>query len=96
MVEFAVWHEGMAEGTGRWVLAVDPSEDNGTDGAVLLCDEADNSFYWQPLDACKLVRAKTPDMPTPVVAIEMQPQQSQQAGLVLPKINRQMRRDGGF
>lgn len=89
-IEFAVWHEGMAEGTGRWVLAVDAHDD-----MLLLCDGADNSLYWKDRADCTLVNAHTPDAPTLVLPVEVSTQ-SQQAGLVLPAPNRQMRRNGGF
>ncbi len=87
-VDFAVWHEGLPEGSGRWVLG---RRDEAEASWFLLANE-DKSFYWKPINECTLVMAHTPEQPTMVVA--MQP--PQQNGLVMPEPNRQMRRNGGY
>ena len=74
-MDFAVWHEGMKEGTGTWVLAVDRRSD------AFLLSGAEGSFYWRPMSDCKLVKAATPDNPQLVMAV--QPQQ----GIALPNGN---------
>lgn len=83
MITFAVWHEGIDEGQGRWVLDADHE-------SVLLAND-DGSLYWQPLAECKLVRAQTPDHPVAVIPVAPQPAQN---GLVMPEPNRMMRRNG--
>ena len=77
MVRFAVWHEGVPENSGRWVLAVDSAMNR----FLLATDEGE--FYWRPMPDCRLVRAATPDQP--VLVIPMQSQQ-QQGGIVLPNL----------
>ena len=69
MIQFAVWHEGIEEGQGRWVLHVDAQHNR-----VLLVG-ADTTFYWRSLDDCKLVRAATPDQPTLVLPVAPPQQQ---------------------
>ena len=82
MQPFAVWHEGIPEGQGRWVIALDTERER-----VLLVEEQD--FYWKPLSECKFVKVATPDNPRPVVVV------TPQAGIALPVnggLNRAMRR----
>ena len=67
-MEFAVTHEGIAEGQGRWVIALDAERER-----VLLADE-DNTLYWKPLAECTLLKAATPDHPQLVLPVS--PQQS--------------------
>ena len=81
-MEFAVRHEGMSEGTGRWVLHIDGDR-------VLLSDDQ-GAFYWMPLSECMLFKVATPEAPRPVVVLQSQ----QEPQIVMP--NRQMRRNGGF
>ena len=81
MSEFAVWHEGMPETQGRWVLAVDGER-------FLLCGE-DQLFYWWQITDCKLVKVATPDQPRLVLPV----QQGVQPTIVMP--NRAMRRENG-
>ena len=84
-MDFAVWHEGLEEGTGRWVIQVQ--------GDRVLLTEDDGTFYWRDLSDCKLVRVATPEMAQPVVVIQPQPQ----APAILPAgmmPNRMMRRNG--
>lgn len=66
MTDFAVRHEGMGEGQGSWVLAVDGDR-------LLLADE-DGSLHWHALADCKLVKASTPDQPRAVIAVAPQQQ----------------------
>ena len=68
-MHFAVWFEGMPEGQGRWVLAVDGATDR-----LLIADD-DGSLHWHYLDDCKLVRGGTPDNPALVMAVQPQQQQ---------------------
>ena len=82
MIPFAVWHEGLKEGTGRWVLNVEAER-------FLLADD-EGKFYWSYIDACKLVRIQTPEQPILVVPV----QPAQQNGLVTAEPNRMMRRNG--
>lgn len=84
MADFAVHHEGMPEDTGRWVLALDAIGDR-----VLLCEE-DKTFYWRDLKDCTLAAVHTPNQPTMVMAVQPP---AQQTGLVMPEMNRQMRRN---
>ena len=74
-MDFAVWAEGMPEGTGRWVLAVD-------DDRLLLADE-DGSLHWHLMADCRLMRAATPDTPRPVMNVNPQPQIAMPRGLSL-------------
>lgn len=76
MINFAVWHEGLEEDQGRWVLDVDPAK------GVLLSGN-DGSLYWRPLADCRLVRAATPDQPIAVVPIQPQPANN----IVIPGAN---------
>ena len=66
-MDFAVWHEGIAEGNGTWVLAVDAAHNR-----VLLAGQ-DQSFYWKSLTECQLFKAATPDQPRLVVPVQSQP-----------------------
>ncbi len=72
-MDFAVWHEGMEEGKGTWVLAIQ--------GDVFLLSSEDEGFYWQPMSTCKLVRVVTPENPRLVIPV--QPQQ----GIAVPQGN---------
>ncbi len=85
-VDFAVWHEGLPEGSGRWVLHVDGPGDR------FLMSNEDKTMYWMPIHECTLVMAHTPEQPTMVVAVQPGPQN----GLITPVENRQMRRNGGY
>ncbi len=85
-IDFAVHHEGIPEGSGRWVLHVDAAGDR-----FLLCDE-NKQVYWVPIASCTFMMAHTPEQPTIVLAV----QPNQQNGLVMPEPNRNMRRNGGF
>ena len=82
MIDFAVWHEGLEEGTGRWVLAIDGER-------VLLAND-EGEFYWLELSVCKMVRIVGPDQARPVVPVG----QPQQTPIVLP--NRALRRNGSL
>ena len=73
MIPFAVWHEGLDEGTGRWVLAVDTKN-------VLVVNNEGHP-YWRPLADCKVVRFATPDQPLLVLPVQAQ----QQPQIVLPQ-----------
>lgn len=73
MISFAVWHEGMDEGQGSWVLAVD--------GNRLLLSGKDGSLYYRSIADCRLLKAQTPDNPIAVVPIQVQ----QQPGIVVPQ-----------
>lgn len=77
MMPFAVWHEGMAEGTGKWVMAIDSKMSR-----FLLVGE-EREFYWRPMADCQLARVVTPENPRLVIPV--QPQQ-QQGGIVLPNL----------
>lgn len=68
-MEFAVWHEGLKEGTGRWVLHVDAQ------GERLLLSSDAGATYWQPIADCRVLRAASPDVPRLVLPV--QPQQPQ-------------------
>ena len=68
-MDFAVWHEGIEEGKGRLVLALDPVGER-----VLLSGE-DQAFYWMPLADCKLFRVATPEQPRFVIPVSPQGQQ---------------------
>ena len=83
MADFAVRHEGMAEGASTWVLHVDRDR--------LLLSNAVGELYWKDIADCKLALAHTPSQPTAVVVVQPQ----QQAGLVMPEPNRMMRRQNG-
>ena len=83
-MDFAVTHEGLAEGNGRWVIAVDAANER-----VLLAAE-DKTFYWKPLVQCTLFATHTPQQPTLVMAV----QAPTQNGLVMAEPNRAMRRNG--
>lgn len=82
MADFAVHHEGVPEGHGRWVLHVD--------GDRLLLSNEDKTLYWKELSECTLFAAHTPSQPTLVMGVQPQ----QQAGLVMAEPNRAMRRAG--
>lgn len=89
MIDFAVWHEGLEEGKGRWVLHVD------TAGDRLLLVEDDGTLYWRPFADCKAIRFATPDQPRPVIPVTLQPQNG--AGIVTPAtLPRADRRNGMF
>ena len=77
MMNFAVWHEGIEEGQGRWVLWVD------AEGAMFLLCDNEGAFYWLGAADCKLVRVATPDQPRLVLPV--QPQQSSQ--ITIPGLN---------
>ena len=81
MADFAVHHEGMAEGTSTWVLHVD--------GDRLLLSNATGELYWKDIADCKLALAHTPSQATAVMIV--QPAQS----LVTAQPNRMMRRQNG-
>lgn len=84
-IPFAVWHEGISEGQGTWVLSIDPAGDR------LLLSNADGILYWHPLADCKLIKATTPDVPRLVMPVQAQPSPE----VLIP--NRAMRRNGhGF
>lgn len=72
-MDFAVWHEGMEEGTATWVLAVD--------GEHFLLAGDDHAFYWKAISDCKLIKAATPENPRLVIPV--QPQQ----GIAIPNGN---------
>ena len=76
MIEFAVRHEGVPEGMGRWVLAVDSAEN------MFLLASDDGEFYWRLIADCRLVRALTPDNPRLVIPVQGQPK----AGIVVPGV----------
>lgn len=67
-MDFAVWHEGIVEGQGKWVLAIDTVGER-----FLLGNDEDKSLYWRKIEDCKFVRIETPDVPVKVIAL--QPQQ---------------------
>lgn len=67
MITFAVWHDGLEEGQGRWVLAVEKND--------LLMSNNEGELYWRPMADCKLIKAQTPD--NPIAVIPIQPQQQQ-------------------
>ena len=74
-MDFAVWHKGLEEGKGCWVLAIDAP------GNRFLLSDEDKGFYWKQISACKLLKVATPENPRPVIPI--QPQQ----GIALPTGN---------
>lgn len=76
MVRFAVWHEGVPENTGRWVLGIDAPMSR------FLLSNDEGGFYWQAMADCRLVRAATPDNPQLVLPVQTQ----QQGGIVLPNL----------
>ena len=84
MSDFAVHHEGLPEGTGRWVLHVDAANER-----LLLSGDA-KALYWKDMVDCTLFAVHTPSQPTMVMAVQPQ----QQAGLVTAQPNRMMRRNG--
>lgn len=84
MVDFAVHHEGM-ETEGAWVLSVQGER-------LLLADGVTKALYWRDAVDCTIVKAHTPDQPLAVVPVQVQ--QPPQAGLVMPEMNRMMRRNG--
>lgn len=85
MSDFAVNHEGVPDGQGRWVFHLDAVGER-----VLLADD-EGALYWKPLNECKLAATHTPSQPTIVAVVQPQPQQ---AGLIMPEPNRQFRRNG--
>ena len=85
-MDFAVTHEGLEEGKGRWVIHVDTERER-----VLLGDE-DMTLYWKDIADCTLFAVHTPSQPTLVMPVQPQ----QQAGLVTAQPNRTMRRNGGY
>ena len=78
MIDFAVQAPGDAEGQDHWVLAVDPV------GERLLLAGEDKTMRWVPMKDRKFLKAKNPDVPQPVIAV--QPQQ-QPPPLSLPKLS---------
>ena len=64
-MDFAVKFED--EDVGRWVLFVDPI------GERFLIDDPENAFRWVPMANCRLLTAKNPDMPLPVVVVNQKP-----------------------
>jgi hypothetical protein len=66
-MEIAIWHEGL-ESIAVWVLHIDAASER------LLLANPEGAFYWKAINECKFVKAATPDVPRPVVAIQMQPQ----------------------
>ena len=85
MIPFAVWHEGMDEGTCTWVLAV-------SEGRLLL-SAADGELYWKGVAECKFLKAQTLDNASMVMVVQPQPQGGQ---VLVPGNfpNREMRRNG--
>ena len=81
-MDFAVWHEGLEEGQGRWVIAV-------VEGSRFLMAGEDGLFYWKDAAECKLARLQTPDMPHMVVPVQAQ---QQAPAIVVAQPNRMMRR----
>ena len=65
-MDFAVHAPGDAEGKGHWVLAVDAMGER-----LLLADE-ERAFYWVLIRDCTFLKAATPDVPRPVVAVQPQ------------------------
>ena len=85
-VDFAVWHEGIEEGQGRWVMYVDPAGER----VLLVAD--DKTFYWRALSECTMYGLMGPEQPRPVMVVQPQAQpQIFPAGMML---NRDMRRNG--
>lgn len=66
-MDFAVWHDGIKEGTGKWVLAVDRNR-------VLLANDEDKSLYWKDLKDCKLFSVALVDGARPVIPMQVQQQ----------------------
>lgn len=65
-MEFAVTHDGLKEGTGRWVLHVDAQ------GERLLLSNDDGELYWRPIADCRVLRAASPDVPRLVLPVKPQ------------------------
>ena len=75
-MEFAIQLPTDAEGQGHWVLAVDPV------GERLLLAGEDKTMQWVPVKDCKFLKARNPDMPQPVIAVQPQAQPT----LALPSL----------
>ncbi len=104
-IELAVWHEGMPvhpddyederlrgrPSEGRWVIMTDHPETD--EPLFLLANPQTGQFYWQPVATCIIFRMHTPDVPVPVIPMQLG-SPNQQNGLVIPEMNRQMRRNG--
>ena len=73
MLDFAVQVKGEAQ--GRWVLAVDSVHDK------LLVTRDDNSLRWVLTSDCKLLKARNPELPIPVVMVK-----EQKEHIVLPHL----------
>ena len=64
MLEFAVTVK--SETVGRWVLAVDAVGDR------FLVANDDKSLRWVDIGDCKLLKARNPELPLPVIAVQPQ------------------------
>ena len=76
MMEMVVWHEGLPENVGKWVLAVDAAE------SMFLFATDEGEFYWRSIPGCRLLRVVTPENPRLVMPVQAQPK----GGLVVPNI----------
>ena len=65
-MDFAVQLEG--EEQGQWVLDIDPI------GERFLLVNSDGTFRWVEMSDCKLIKARNPDQPLPVVMVQQGPQ----------------------
>ena len=65
-MDFAVQLEG--EEQGQWVLSIDSI------GERFLLANSDGTFRWVEMADCKLIKARNPDQPLPVVMVKQGPQ----------------------
>ena len=65
-MDFAVQLEG--EEQGQWVLDIDPIGER-----FLLATDV-GGFRWVDMKDCKLIKARNPDQPLPVVMVKQGPQ----------------------
>lgn len=78
MIPFAVQVPGDAADKGHWVLEVDAV------GERVLIAKEDKTLCWVGMKECVFLRAHSPEMVTPVVAVQPQAQRPQ---LTVPHFN---------
>ena len=84
-MDFAVWHEGIPEGQGKWVIALDMERER-----VLLAEGKD--LYWKPLGECQFLKVASPDNPRLVVQVPQPPRIVPGNGSAIDMLNRAARR----
>lgn len=73
-MEFVIRENGHSVEKGYWVLTVDPI------GERFLIAKEDGIFRWVAMADCTLVRGMNPDMPRPVISVQLK------QGLTVPKM----------